>query len=144
MKKIIAIFLSFIIITLAACGTGSNSEEVYKNALKASENLKSFEVEITLEQLIKNDDGSELGTNSIPLTTNAVTKMQMEPLFSSINEINGYNSGNVLHSSMYANLGDNQWIQLPQDELAQFNQLIQTQQQSPADQLDQVMQVSSP
>lgn len=145
MKKTFFILLSGIIVTLlmSACSSteGEKLQEIYSKSAEASENLESFAMSISSEQIIKMEgDSSEEASafpTGMPITTTIDSKIQTEPMafHQTINTmgqtIEQYFTQDGLYMTMPAKDG---WFKAPEKLVEQLN-TMSAQQQTPAQQL---------
>lgn len=137
MKRLILLISAiFFIITLSACNNeeANDLETIYNNALEASEELKSFEVNMNVSQKITIPD-----LDNLELDSKIKTQMTTDPqAFHQVMEVMGSSIEMYYKDNLYIQQsGTDQWLKAPRNSLDQFNQLSQNQ-QTPFDQLIQI------
>ncbi|QHS23097.1 hypothetical protein GWK91_09110 [Virgibacillus sp. MSP4-1] len=136
MKKILIMTLLLISLLITGCGTAEKPEDIFQQALKESENLQSFQVDMKMEQKIKMSDMNQ----ALPMNMTSKTKVQTDPeaMYQETDLMGQKVKVYYVNDEFYLKPSDEEkWMKAPQEVVDQINQLTQSQ-HSPNEQLSQL------
>ncbi|GAA0500333.1 hypothetical protein GCM10008986_29550 [Salinibacillus aidingensis] len=136
MKRIFILTLLLVPLFITGCGTAEIPEDVFQQALKESENIQSFQVDMEMEQKIKMSDMNQ----SLPMSMTSKTKVQVDPeaMYQEMDMMGQKVKVYYVNDEFYLKPSDEEnWMKAPQEVVDQINQLTQSQ-HSPNEQLSQL------